>query len=137
MVEKFICSKDSTGFNYIDVIIVKDDKKYKFRTLVRTGSEYTIFSAQRLNVDTTNLKKIKAAIGFEEIDIYEVPVDSIAIGKEDEGILVGMDHIYVSDLEYFQNTPVLGMDYLSNMDISSNPEKGMVLEFDPAHLHMN
>ena len=137
MVEKFFCSKDSTGLSYIDVFIVKDDKKYKFRTLVRTGSEYTIFSARRLNVDTTNLKNTKAAIGFEEIDVYEVPVDSIAIGKEDEGIIVGMEHIYVSDLEYFENTPVLGMDYLSSMDISSNPEKGMVLEFDPAHLQMN
>lgn len=130
MTEKFKCSRDKNGLNYIDVFIVKDDKEYIFKTLVKTGSDYTIFSAKELNVDISNLKKIKAVVGYEEIDVYEVVVNEIAIGDKYDGSIYCVDHIYVSDLDYFKDSPVLGMDYLSKMNISSSPEEGMILEFD-------
>lgn len=128
--QKFKCTKDEKRLNYIDVFITRDGVNYKFKTLVRTGSERTIFSAQELNVDVSKLKKTQAIVGYENVDIYEIDINSIAIGDIFEGDLYGVDSIYVSDAEYFKETPVLGMDYLSMMSFSNSLQEGMSLVFD-------
>lgn len=127
--DKYECKRDKNGFDYINVSIVRNDKEYIFKTLVRTGADHTIFSARELNVDITGLKKIQAIVGIETIDVYEVHIDSIAIGDKDKGKLIGMNCVYVSELKYFEEKPVLGMDYLSKMNYYRD-SKSTVLEFD-------
>ena len=130
MIKSFKCERDPNGMNYIDVFIVKDGVEHTFRTLVRTGSTHTIFNAKELNVDISGLKKTEAEVGWETIDVYEVGIDSIAIGSRDEGRIEGVDHIYVSELEGFKKNPLLGCDFLHYMKFEHNPHEGMILELD-------
>jgi len=127
--DQFRCKKGNDGLNYVDVFIEIGNQKYKFDALIKTGSDVSIFSAKKLGIDTTKLKKVKALVGWEQIDVYEAYIDSISIGKDYEGHIYGVNFIYVSDLEGIEHTPILGSDYLRNMNISAHFDEGMTLEF--------
>lgn len=130
---KFKCTKDDNGFNYIDIFVKNNGKTSQFSALVRTGSDYSIFPAKVLGVDLTNCTKVLSQVGFETIEIYKVPVDSIAIGSETT-VIPGVDYVYVSELPYFEKTAILGCDYIFGMDMSVSFENGMEIEFDPDKL---
>lgn len=127
--KKINCKKDEKGFGFVKVFIRLDKKQKEFNTLVRTGSEYTIFNAKELGVDITKLqdKKITTDIGMDSIDIYPVNIEYFSIGDEDT-TLYSIHEIYVSELDYFKKTPLLGMDILRFMELSFGTET--TIEFD-------
>ncbi len=129
--ETITCSKGKDGFDYVDITIVKDGKNFTFKALVKTGSDVTIINAKALGISTAGLKKTSVVVGVESIEVYEAEIESISIGEHE---IYGVDMIYVSEMETFGETPILGSDYLGMMNIHKDENEIMVLEFDPAEI---
>ena len=123
------CETDEKGFSYVNVYIRRNGSRKMFKTLVRTGSEFTIFNAKELGVDISKLadKKISANIDMDNIDIYPIPIEYFSIGDKDT-TLYSIHEVYVAESDYFKHTPLLGMDILRFMKL--NLGESSYLEFD-------
>lgn len=125
---RFKTTKNDAGKNSIWVYILHDGYDYVLNTEVTYDSEYTIFSAMDFDMDLSTLEKIPARIGDETLTVYKLKVESLSIGEEYDSCIAEDAYIYLSDLERFIEYPVLGMDYLSQMNIEDTEEQ-MELEF--------
>ena len=129
MVRRFNCNKTEDGRDCIWTYMLQNGDDYIINAVVSSESEYTIFYAMDFEVDVSTLEKTMARVGDELIPIYKLEVESLSFGEGYDSCIGENCCIYVSELEQFIEYAVLGMDYLSQMNVY-NRRDGIVLEFE-------